>query len=132
MALGPFLFRAIGFGHTGLARSVDTPWAEVPTAGREHALQWTGPSSDTITISGVLFPAAYGGLTTLRGLQVAAKNGIPLMLVSLGGQVFGRHAVQRITEDQSLHDRHGTPRRDEYQIELRRLGAVLTIAGISI
>ncbi|WP_116131211.1 phage tail protein [Tropicimonas sp. IMCC34043] len=132
MALGPFLFRSIGFGHTGLSRALETPWSEVQTAGKYHAQQWTGPSTDSVTITGVLFPSAYGGLTTLRGLQIAAKNGIPLMLVSLRGQVFGRHAVQRISEDQSLHDRYGTPRRDAYSIELKRLGAVLNIAGISI
>ncbi len=86
MALGPFMFRAHGFGYTGVGRKLDTTWAEIETAGRLNALQWTGPRSEVVTINGVLFPQEFGGAATLEGVRLAAKSGMPLMLVSLGGQ----------------------------------------------
>ncbi len=61
MALGPFMFRSHGFGYTDVSRKLDTTWAEIETAGRLNALQWTGPRSEVVTINGVLFPAEWGG-----------------------------------------------------------------------
>lgn len=133
MALGPFAFRAHGFGYTDVGRKLDTSWAEIETAGRLNALQWTGPRSETVSINGVLFPQEFGGATTLEGVRLAAKSGIPLMLVSLGGKVFGSHAIQKLDEDRSYHDRNGTPGRNAYSIELKRVGAgfsLLSLLGV--
>lgn len=133
MALGPFMFRSHGFGYTDVSRKLDTTWAEIETAGRLNALQWTGPRSEVVTINGVLFPAEWGGTGTLEGVRLAAKNGIPLMLVSLGGKVFGSHAIQKIDEDRAFHDRTGAPGRNAYSIEVRRIGSgfsLLSLLGI--
>ncbi len=133
MALGPFLFESHGFGYADVGRQLDTSWAELETAGQLNALQWTGPRSETISITGVLFPQAHGGQATLDGVRLAAKFGMPLMLVSLGGRVFGMHAVQKIDEDRAFHDRKGTPGSNAYTIEVKRLGAgfsLLSLLGI--
>jgi phage protein U len=133
MALGPFAFRAHGFGYTGLGRKLDTTWAEIETVGRLNDLQWTGPRSEVVTINGVLFPQEFGGATTLEGVRLAAKSGIPLMLVSLGGKIFGTHAIQKIDEDRTYHDRYGTPGRNAFTIEVKRLGAgfsLLSLLGV--
>lgn len=133
MALGPFMFRSHGFGYTDVSRKLDTTWAEIETAGRLNALQWTGPRSEVVTINGVLFPAEWGGTGTLEGVRLAAKNGIPLMLVSLGGKVFGSHAIQKVDEDRAFHDRTGAPGRNAYSIEVRRIGSgfsLLSLLGI--
>ncbi|MBB5515755.1 hypothetical protein FHS89_001775 [Rubricella aquisinus] len=121
LALGPFMFRAHGFGFAGMARKLDTSWAEVETVGQLNDLQWTGPRSEIVTINGVLFPKEFGGATTLEGVRLAAKNGVPLMLVSLGGMVMGRHAIQKLDEDRSFHDRFGAPGRNAYTLELKRM-----------
>lgn len=133
MALGPFMFRAHGFGYTGLTQKLDTTWAEIETVGRLNALQWTGPTSEVVTINGVLFPEEWGGLTTLEGVRLAARNGIPLMLVSLGGKILGNHAIQQIEKDQTVHNRFGAPGRVAYSIELKRIGAgfsLLSLLGV--
>ncbi|AUR06978.1 phage tail protein [Phaeobacter inhibens] len=133
MALGPFAFRAHGFGYTDVGRKLDTSWAEIETTGRLNALQWTGPRNETVSINGVLFPQEFGGATTLEGVRLAAKSGIPLVLVSLGGKVFGSHAIQKVDEDRSYHDRNGTPGRNAYSIELKRVGAgfsLLSLLGV--
>ena len=130
MALGPFMFRAHGFGYNGLGRKLDTTWADIETAGRLNALQWTGPRSEVVTINGVLFPQEFGGIGTLEGARLAAKSGLPLMLVSLGGKVFGSHAIQKIDEDRGFHDRYGTPGRNAYTIEVKRVGAGFSLLSL--
>lgn len=130
MALGPFFFQAHGFGFAGMQRKLDTSWAEVETVGGFNALQWTGPRSETVTISGVFFPQKFGGLITLDGVRLAAKNGVPLMLVSLGGRVFGRHAIQGVEEDRAFHDRNGTPGRIAYSIEVRKMSGGLSLSSL--
>lgn len=133
MALGPFLFESHGFGFTDLTRKTDTTWAELETVGGLNALQWTGPRSEVVTINGVLFPQEFGGQASLKGVQLAAKSGMRLMLVSLGGAVFGNYAVQKVSEDRSFHDRYGTPGRNAFSIELKRVGSgfsLLSILGV--
>lgn len=133
MALGPFMFHSHGFGYTDVSRKLDTTWAEIETAGRLNALQWTGPRSEVVTINGVLFPEEWGGSVTLEGVRLAAKNGIPLMLVSLGGMVFGGHAIQKVDEDRGFHNRFGAPGRNAYSIEVRRIGSgfsLLSLLGV--
>ena len=133
MALGPFKFQAHGFGYQGLQRKLDTTWAELETAGRLNALQWTGPGSESVTITGVLFPREFGGDSTLEGLRRAAMAGIPQMLVTSGGQVFGLQAIQKIDEDRGVHDRTGAPARNAWSIELKRMSAgfsFLSLLGV--
>ncbi|KPU83676.1 oxidoreductase [Marinosulfonomonas sp. PRT-SC04] len=130
MALGPFMFHAHGFGYTDVSRKLDTTWAEIETVGRLNALQWTGPRSEVVTINGVLFPAEWGGSVTLEGVRLAAKNGIPLMLVSLGGMVFGSHAIQKVDEDRGFHDQYGAPGRNAYSIEIKRIGSGFSLLSL--
>ncbi len=131
LALGPFLFQAHGFGYDAITRRLETPWAEVPRMGEMSALQWMGPDSEEISIAGVLFPEAFGGMTTLEGLRLAARRGVPLMMVSLGGRIFGRHAIQGIDEERSHHGRSGLPGRISYTLTLRRLPRATLIEGLA-
>jgi phage protein U len=122
MALGPFPFQSHGFGHNALGYELNTPWAELETIGRLNALQWTGPTSEVVTIQGVLFPEKFGGEGTLAGLRMAAKNGVPLMLVTRAGRVYGLQSIQSIKVDESFHDRGGSANRVAYTIEIKKIG----------
>ena len=120
MALGPFAFRALGFSYRDVSRELDTRWQEIEVCDRMNALQWTGPSSETLTIAGVLFPEEFGGLASLDGIRSAAKAGRPLMLVTRSGSVRGMHVIEGVSEDMSEHTRRALPRRNAYQISLKR------------
>lgn len=123
MALGPFAFEAIGFHYDGLTRTVNTSWADVAVAQRRNAQQWLGPTSDEVTIKGVLFPAEFGGQGSLDGIIAAAEAGEPQMLVSgdaAEGRIHGFHTIQGVEEDRSFIDRYGQPRKNAYQIKLKR------------
>ncbi len=120
MALGGFAFEALGFGYQDVGRNLSTPWAKQAVAQQLDGLQWVGPSEDEIEIKGVLFPEEFGWMASLEGLRQAALKGVALMMVSLGGVIFGYHTIQAISEDRSYHDAFGRPRRDAYRIKLLR------------
>jgi len=120
MALGPFGFESLSFGFHGIGRGLATPWASIATVGGLDRLQWTGGESDKVTIAGVVFPEEFGGLDSLEGVRSAARAGVVLPLVTLGGNVFGMYVIENVTEDQTHHDAHGRPRKDVFSIELKR------------
>jgi uncharacterized protein len=120
MALGPFMFHSLRFGFHGLGRDLSTRWADIQTVGGLNRLQWTGGDDDTVHVEGVIFPEEFGGLATLEGVRAAALAGSPLPLISLGGQVFGMHVIEMVSEDRSFIDRLGRPRKDVFRIGLKR------------
>lgn len=123
MILGQFPFESLGFGYQGVQRKVDTPWADVAVAQDLNQQQWTGPTSETVTIKGVLFPAHWPA--SLGGLIGAANSGAPMMLVSGdadSGTIHGTFTVQSIDEDRSFIDGSGRAWRNAYTLTLKRYG----------
>lgn len=134
MMLGGFGFEAIGFGFDGLSRNVNTPWADVAVAQTLNQQQWTGPTSEEVTIKGVLFPEEYGGQGSLDGIIASANSGVPMMLVSGSSQqgvIHGTFTIQTVSEDRSFIGRDGTPRRNAYTIVLKRYGDDLSIGSMA-
>jgi phage protein U len=133
MMLGGFAFEAMGFGYDGLSRSVQTPWAEIDVAQRLDAQQWTGPKSDEITIKGVLFPAEFGGQSSLDGIIAAAFAGEKMMFVSgngASGRIHGWFTIQSVDEDRGFIDADGVARRNAYAIRIRRYGGDGSLAAL--
>jgi len=126
MMLGSFAFEARdGLGYEGVSRKIQTPWADVAVAQTFNQQQWTGPTSEEITIKGVLFPLEYGGQTSLDGIIAAATAGTPMMLVSgdiFAGLIHGTYTVQSVDEDKSYHTQAGTARKNAYSISLKKYG----------
>lgn len=128
MMLGAFAFEATGFGFQGLQRRVQTPWADVAVAQTLNQQQWTGPTSEEVTINGVLFPVEFGGQSSLDGIISAANAGVPLMLVSgseSAGVIHGTFTVQSVSEDRSFITGHGTPGKNAYSIVLKRYSGAM-------
>ena len=126
MMLGAFAFEALGFGYDGVTRNLQTPWSEISVAQTLNPLQWLGPTSDTVTIRGVLFPEEFGGQSQLDGIAAAAMAGQALMLVSgdaAEGVIHGLYTVQSIDEDRGHHTIYGAARRNAYAITLKRYGS---------
>lgn len=133
MALGAFAFEGIGFGYDGVSRKVQTPWADIKVAQSLDQQQWLGPTSEEVTIKGVLFPAEYGGQASLDGIIAAAMSGLPLMLVSGDaeeGAIHGLFTIQSVDEDRSDHTNYGAPRKNAYAISLKRYGGQSTSGSI--
>lgn len=132
MMLGGFAFEALGFGYQAIKRSVNTSWTEVPVAQTLNPLQWTGPTSDEITISGVIFTEEFGGQSQLDGIVAASLAGVPMMLVTgsaAEGVVHGMFTVQGIEEDRSHHNARGVAARNAYSIKLKRQPDTAPMSG---
>jgi uncharacterized protein len=126
MMLGGFAFEALGFGYQGVKRKVNTPWVEMSVGQTLNPLQWTGPTSDEVTINGVLFPEEFGGQSQLDGIISASLVGTEMMLVTgdaTQGLIQGTFTVQSVEEDRTYIDSRGTPRRNAYVISLKRSGS---------
>lgn len=135
MMLGGFAFEALGFGYQGIKRTVNTPWAEVAVAETLNPQQWTGPTSDEVTIQGVLFPQEFGGQSQLDGIIAAALAGTPMTLVTgdaAEGVIHGMFTVQGVDEDRSLHNSRGAAARNAYSIKLKRQTDTAPLTGGSI
>ncbi|TPK15156.1 phage tail protein [Mesorhizobium sp. B2-5-9] len=121
MMLGPFAFEAVGFGYTDVSRRVQTPWADIAVAQDLNQLQWTGPTSEEVSIKGVIFPREFPA--TLEGLVGSANAGTPMMFVSGDvdeGLIHGMFTIQSIDEDRGYHDAGGRAWRNAYTITLKR------------
>ncbi|MFC5760513.1 phage tail protein [Rhizobium sp. GCM10022189] len=132
MMLGSFAFEALGFGYDGVSRSLQTPWAKVQVVNRFNVQQWMGPTSDTVTIRGVLFPVELGGQAQLDGIAAAAISGTPMLLVTgdvAEGVIHGTFTVQSVDEDRSFHTAFGAPQRNAYSIVLERYGDENAVPG---
>ena len=124
MMLGGYAFEALGFGYQNIKRKVNTPWVEISVGQDLNPQQWTGPTSDEVTIQGVLFPEEFGGQSQLDGIISAQLAGTEMMLVSgdaMEGVIRGMFTVQSVEEDQTYHDAKGMPRRNAYVISLKRI-----------
>lgn len=118
LTLGPYPFQALGFSYKDLKRKLKTPWSSLEVAGRMEARHWTGPKSDTVTISGVLFPDEWGGQSTLEGVREAAKAGLVLPLITGDGDVLGLFEIEGVDEHWEYATATGQPRKNAYSIEL--------------
>ena len=121
MMLGAFPFQSLGFGYQGLQRRVETPWADIAVVQDLNQQQWTGPTSEEVTIRGVLFPAEWPA--SLSGIVAAANSGTPMFLVSGdadSGVIHGVFTVQGVDEDRSFHDAAGRAWRNAYALTLKR------------
>lgn len=133
MMLGSFPFQALGFGYQGVQRKVETPWADIAVVQDLNQQQWTGPTSEEVTIRGVLFPAEWAA--SLTGIIAAANAGEPMFLVSGdadSGTIHGMFTVQSVDEDRSFIDRSGRAWRNAYTLTLKRYGrsAGAGVAGV--
>ena len=120
LQLGFYQFSVNNAAYQELSRWVEYRWAAQERIGAHDALQFTGFGSDTIDLSGVIYPHYKGGLGQLDRMRRQASIGVPLPLISGRGRVLGLWVVTGIREGQAVFDRGGAPRRQDFQITLRR------------
>ncbi|MCF7646906.1 phage tail protein [Bacillus subtilis] len=125
MALGPYAFEALGFGYQDISRRVNTPWVDIPVAQALNQQQWTGPTSEEVTIRGVLFNEEFGGQDSLNGLIASALAGTPLLYISgdaSEGLIHGLFTIQSVDEAGTYYDRFGRAWRNAYSISMKKYG----------
>jgi len=120
MQLGFYQFSINSAAYQEFQRSTGYRWAAQERVGAHDALQFTGFGSDSISVSGVIFPFHKGGLGQLDRLRLQASFGFPLPLVSGSGRVLGLWVVEGVSEGQKVFARDGVPTRQDFDIKMRR------------
>ena len=120
MRLGSFSFGINTAAYDSLSRSAEYKWPAQERFSQHDALQYTGPGTETISLSGVILTAYRGGTGQLDILRRLASQGRPQLLVSGLGDVLGRWVIERVEETQTTFAAAGIPRRQDFTLQLRK------------
>jgi uncharacterized protein len=122
MSLGDFRFSVDSAVYGDLSRESSYRWAEQERVGNGSALQYVGPGGESVKMSGVIFPHYKGGLGQLGIMRSSAAEGQPLRLITGRGDVLGLFVIESISENQTVFNRDGTPRKITFSLGLKRYG----------
>lgn len=120
MQLGGFQFSVDNAAYQELSRSAEYRWRGQERIGASDALQFTGYGPEEIELRGVIYPEYKGGLGQVARMRTQASLGFPLPLISGGGGVFGLWVITAVREGQRIFARGGAPRRQDFELRLRR------------
>ncbi|WP_257835011.1 phage tail protein [Burkholderia glumae] len=89
---------------------------------RQEALQPVSEGGETITLSGVVFPALGAGTKQITRLREIGGRMKPVQLTTGDGEVLGRWLLQSIEEEQVAMLADGLPRKQTFSVEFGRYG----------
>ena len=122
LALGDFRFGLDTAAYQELVRATEYRWAATARVGRRPARQFVGVGEETVTLAGTIYPHYRGGLGQVAAMRAAAEQGEPLRLVTGAGAVMGLWVIHRVEETQRAHWADGSPRRQDFRLELAAYG----------
>lgn len=143
MQLGAFQFSISTAAYKELRRRTEYRWASQDRFGKMPALQFTGPGSDAITLTGVIYTEYRGGIGQLNSMRALAATGTPQRMVDGTGNLLGKFVIESVEEGQSVFAGQGQPRKQEFTLQLRQFpddaldalsaaaGAIASAAGVS-
>ncbi|MFD2179547.1 phage tail protein [Veronia pacifica] len=120
LSLGLFVFEINTAAYQQLQHVFSQSWASNKRVGRRPAYQYLGPGEETITLNGTLYPEYTGGLFDLSMLREMASTGSAFALISGNGDTLGLWFIDQVSETQSVFLRNGSPRKIEFNLQLKR------------
>ncbi|MBI1649886.1 phage tail protein [Hyphomicrobium sulfonivorans] len=135
--LGGTTFEVAPMNFHELSRDAAADFAEKAVMGRRPPLEFVGEGPETRTITCRLFPAKFGGLSSLEGLHKQRASGKAQPFMRGDGAALGWFVIERISERDSYIDAHGVGQIVEVDISIKRsdaagLGAMFSIVSILI
>lgn len=121
MSLGFFVFmrQTVPYQETSREMSWNHPTNNV--VGKLPRTQFTGKSSETISLSGTLLPEFTGGRLSLLALELMAERGKAYPLIDGATfMVLGWFVIESISETSSHFFGDGTPRKIDFSLNLKR------------
>ena len=122
MRMGPFKFGMNRPAYQTARRKAPYRWQKVDRIGRDPALQFTGPDTESITIEGVIYPHYTGGLKQIDTMRKFARLGTPVPIVDGEGFVWGVWAITDVEETSSVFLPGGLPRKIEFTVTVKKYG----------
>ena len=131
LQLGSFQFGLSTAAYQDLTRRAGWRWASQDRFGQEPALQSTGPESETMTLSGIVYAEFRGGTGQLDAMRSLASKQVPQRLIDGNGKLLGRWVIESVEEKQSIFAAKGYPRKQEFNLQLKKYPEP-TIAGFPV
>jgi phage protein U len=120
LLLGPFPFSISTTAYDQLSRNSGWTWQGVNRVGQAPALQYTGPTNETISMDGRLVPPFTGGVEQLARMRLLANFAKPLPLVDGRGRFYGMWVIEAIDDTGSKHFKNGYPKLTTFNISLKK------------
>lgn len=118
MQLGSYQFGLSTAAYQELLRRSGYRWASQDRFGQAPARQYTGPESETIELSGIIYAEFRGGTGQLDAIRALAAKGLPQRLIDGSGRLLGRWVIESIEETQSTFAAKGYPRKQEFSLQI--------------
>ncbi|WP_024554770.1 phage tail protein [Franconibacter helveticus 513] len=125
MTLGLFVFMLKTVPYQELQLQKQWRHASNSRIGKRPSLQFLGPDTDTITLSGTLMPAITGGRISLLALEQMAETGKGWPLIGGEGTIYGMFVIESINTTKSEFFRDGAARKIDFTITLKRIDETL-------
>lgn len=120
MALGLFVFMLKTIPYQELQYQQQWRHASNSRIGLRPSLQFLGPDTDVITLSGVLMPFITGGNLSLLILQQMAASGKAWPLIEGTGTIYGMYVIESLNQTRSEFFSNGPARKIEFTLTLKR------------
>lgn len=132
LQIGPVAFEVAGPSYQGLKSKFKREWARQKRFGRRDALQNTGIGEDSVEVHGLIYTDYQDGFGALRTLK--AISGVPQMVVSGAGDVFGLWCIVEVGNEQTYPDEAGRPGKVSFTVKLDAYGedGELDIGGVNM
>lgn len=119
MRLGDYKFMIMTAAYQELRRRTEFKWPSQLRMGLGPSSQFVGNGEDTITLQGTIFTEWRGGNGQVQTLREMGAMGEPYLMLSGLGEVMGRWIIESVEETQTLFAAFGTPRKQEFTLNLR-------------
>ena len=121
LSLGSFQFSVSSAAYAKLVLTASYPWVSVDRLENTPQHQAMGKESRSISLDGVVYPAYRGaGTRQIETLRSNAAKMEPQVLVAGDGRMLGKWVVKKIGETGSDFFSDGTPRKQEFSLEMER------------
>ena len=121
LALGYFVFMQKTLPFQSTTRTAGFSWKSNDRVGKRAAFQYTGPETETMAITGELYPELTGGLPTLSLVRQMAALGKAWPLINGSGIIYGMFVITSLREESTLFHSDGTPRKITFTLQLTRV-----------
>lgn len=120
MQLGPFQFGLSTAAYQEFTRRTEYRWPGQARLNKLDARQFTGKGSDSITLTGTVYPEFRGGTEQIEDMRSTAELGIPLIMVDGRGNVLGFWVIESIEEKGSIFAEAGVARKQDFTIQIQK------------
>ncbi|WP_251978574.1 phage tail protein [Salinicola avicenniae] len=121
MVYGMFVFSLGTAAYQDFKRQTQWRQSSLSRIGKRPAVQFLGPGSDTITLSGELYPEFTGGQSNLDQLRAMGEQGAAWPLIEGTGRMFGLYTIDSMEEGSDRHFRDGAAAHITFSLSLTRV-----------